>query len=165
MFKHISIAYRQLFSKHSFGFIYVTSLLGVLGISISIASLIIISSLSEGFSNLVNSKLYSIDGHFRITSYYKDMMTMADADNILDVLDNNNRIQSKYLYTENHAMIKNKGHSEGVIVYGCTDSALVNIFNLDAFIELGTINDFNTNSAILGSELAKNFNLTLGDEF
>ena len=82
MFKHISIAYRQLFSKHSFGFVYVTSVLGVLGLSIGIASLIIISCLSDGFSNFVNSKLSSIDGHVRITSYYGDNMNFKEMQTI-----------------------------------------------------------------------------------
>ena len=165
MFKYISIAYRQLFSQHSFSFIYVTSLLGVLGISIGIASLIIISCLSDGFSNVVNSKLSSIDGHVRVNNYYQDMMSMDESTKILDILNSNSQIQSSHLYTENHAMIKNGGNSEGVIVYGCYDSALVNIFNLNHFIDLGSIDDFDSNSAILGSELANNLNLSIGDEF
>ena len=165
MLKHISISYRQLFSKHSFGFVYVTSVLGILGISIGIASLIIISSLSDGFSNLVNSKLASIDGHVRITSYYNANMNLTDARGIIKILNANAQISSNQLYTENHAMIKNKGISEGVIVYGCSDSALINIFNLDDFITLGSIDDFDSRSAILGSALANNLNLKVGDEF
>ena len=165
MFKYISIAYRQLFSKHSFGFVHITSLLGVLGISIGIATLIIISCLSDGFSNLVNSKLSSIDGHVRITSYYNDNMKVADAWNILKSLNTNTQISSNQLYTESHAMIKNKGNSEGVIVYGCSDSALINIFNLDDFIISGSIDNFHSRSAILGSVLANNLNLEVGQKF
>jgi len=165
VFKHISIAYRQLFSKHSFGFVYITSVLGVLGISIGIASLIIISSLSDGFSNLVNSKLASIDGHVRITSYYNANMNLTDARGIIKILNTNAQISSNQLYTENHAMIKNKGNSEGVIVYGCSDSALIDIFNLDDFIISGSIDNFDSRSAILGSALAKNLNLEIGDKF
>ena len=165
MFKHLSIAYRQLFSKHSFGFIYVTSVLGVLGLSIGIASLIIISCFSDGFSNLVNLKLSSIDGHVRITNYYGDNMHLADAEKILEVLNGNPKIISNRLYIENHALIKNKDKSEGIIVYGCQDSALINIFNLDDFIIAGSINNFNSEGAILGSALANNLDLIVGDEF
>ena len=165
MFKHISIAFRQLFSKHSFGFVYVTSILGIIGISIGIASLIIISCLSDGFSNLVNSKLSSIDGHVRITSYYNANMNLTDAGIILKILNANAQISSNQLYTENHAMIKSKGNSEGVIVYGCSDSALIDIFNLDDFIISGSIDNFDSRSAILGSALANNLNLEVGDKF
>ena len=49
----ILIAFRQLFSKHSFGFIYITSILSVIGLTIGLASLIAISCLSEGFSNKI----------------------------------------------------------------------------------------------------------------
>ena len=165
MFKHISIAFRQLFSKHSFGFVYVTSILGIIGISIGIASLIIISCLSDGFSNLVNSKLSSIDGHVRITSYYNANMNLTDAGIILKILNANAQISSNQLYTENHAMIKSKGNSEGVIVYGCSDSALIDIFNLDDFIISGSIDNFDSRSAILGSALANNLNLEVGEKF
>ena len=165
MFNHISIAYRQLFSKHSFGFIYVTSILGIIGISIGISSLIIISCLSAGFSNLVNSKLSSIDGHVRITSYYNANMNLTDAGIILKILNANTQISSNQLYTQNHAMIKSKGNSEGVIVYGCSDSALIDIFNLDDFIISGSIDNFDSRSAILGSALANNLNLAVGDKF
>jgi len=143
----------------------VTSILGIIGISIGIASLIIISCLSDGFSNLVNSKLSSIDGHVRITSYYNANMNLADAGIIVNILNANVQISSNQLYTENHAMIKNKGNSEGVIVYGCSDSALIDIFNLDDFIISGSIDNFDSRSAILGSALAKNLNLEIGDKF
>jgi ABC-type lipoprotein release transport system permease subunit len=94
MFRHVSIAFRQLFSKHSFGFVYITSVLGVLGLAIGIASLIIISCVSDGFSNLVNTKLSSIDGHFRITSYYNNSISIPDANNIMEVLNSNPKIKS-----------------------------------------------------------------------
>ena len=165
MFRHVSIAFRQLFSKHSFGFVYITSVLGVLGLAIGIASLIIISCVSDGFSNLVNTKLSSIDGHFRITSYYNDSISIPDANNIMDVLNSNPQLKSSYLYTENHAMIKSKNLSEGVIVYGCSDSALTNIFNLDDFLIAGSISNINSTSAVLGSSLATNLDLKIGDEF
>jgi len=163
--KHISIAYRQLFSKHTFGFVYVTSILGIIGLVIGIASLIIISCLSEGFSNLVSSKLSSIDGHIRITSYYNDNLEIADAKNIIKLLNTNTNIKSSHLFTENHAMIRNKNFSDGVIVYGCSNSALTKIFNLDEFIIEGSLDNLNENSAILGSEVAKNFELKIGDDF
>lgn len=165
LFNYLSIAYRQLFSKHSFGFVYVTSILGVLGLSIGIASLIIISCLSDGFSNMVNSKLSSIDGHIRFTSYYSDNMNLTEAEKILNILNANSEISANQLYTENHAMIKNGGDSEGAIVYGCSSYALKNIFNLDDFIISGSIKDFNTNSAVLGSSLAKSLDLEVGDYF
>ena len=165
MFKLASIAYRQLFSKHSFGFVYFTSILGILGLSIGIGSLIIISCVSDGFSNLINSKLSSIDGHIRFTSYYNDNMNLNEAGKILNLLNSNTKIQFSELYTENHAMIKNKGASEGVIVYGCSDSALKNIFNLDKFITSGSISDLDSSSAVLGSSLANILNLEVGDYF
>jgi|GEM_PF-474304 len=163
--KHISIAYRQLFSKHSFGFVYITSVLGVIGLAIGIASLIIISCLSDGFSNLVNSKLSSIDGHIRITSYYNDNLEIDDAQKIIKLLNTNTNIKSSHLFTENYAMIKSKNFSDGVIVYGCSDSALTNIFNLNDFVIAGSLENLDENSAILGSQVAENFDLKIGDDF
>ena len=92
-------------------------------------------------------------------------MNLEEAEKILNVLNLNNQILSSNLYTENHAMIKNKGNSEGVLVYGCSNLALINIFNVNDFITSGSIDDFVLNGAILGSTLAHNLNLEVGDKF
>ena len=64
-----TIAFRYLWPKHSFTFISFSSILSIIGIFFAVSSLIIISCISDGFNNTINSKLSNIDGHIRIYNY------------------------------------------------------------------------------------------------
>ena len=68
------IAIRHLRSRHNFGFITFSVILSIIGLSIGIASLIIISCISRGFFDAVNYKLSDIDGHLRINNYSLDII-------------------------------------------------------------------------------------------
>jgi lipoprotein-releasing system permease protein len=76
------IAIRQLRSRHSFGFISFSTIFSIVGLAIGIASLIIISCISRGFSDIVNFKLSGIDGHIRIGSYMSDRISMSKIANL-----------------------------------------------------------------------------------
>ena len=66
------IALRHLLSSHNFGFISFSTILSIIGLMLGISSLIIISSISDGFNDIINNKLSGIDGHIRIQSYLYD---------------------------------------------------------------------------------------------
>ena len=66
------VALRHLRSKHSFGFIAFSTVLSIIGLTIGIASLIIISCISRGFNDVINFKLSGIDGHLRIRSFLSE---------------------------------------------------------------------------------------------
>ena len=66
------IAFRHLRSKHNFGFINFSTFLSIIGLMLGISTLIIISCISDGFSNVINLKLSGIDGHIRVNSYLNE---------------------------------------------------------------------------------------------
>ena len=69
------IAFRHLRSKHNFGFISFSTFLSIIGLMLGIASLIIISCVSDGFSDVINIKLSGIDGHIRVNSFLNEEMS------------------------------------------------------------------------------------------
>ena len=80
------IAFRHLRSKHSFGFISFSTVFSIIGLMLGIASLIIISCISDGFSDTITYKLSGIDGHIRLNSYLTEEMStskMHEIDSIL----------------------------------------------------------------------------------
>lgn len=160
---NFKIAYRQLFSKHSFGFISFTSILSIIGLAIGISSLIIISSLSDGFSNTVHKKLSSIDGHLRTSSYYGNI-TKSDYEFIVDTYSNQKSISYSAPYLENHSMIRKGTNSDGVITYGLDNVSLNKIFHLDEFTILGLSDFLDSNSIIIGNTLAENLKIEVGDD-
>ncbi len=60
------IAKRYLVSKHKINFITIISIISVLGITIGVASLIVVLSVFNGFGSLVTSFLINFDPHIRI---------------------------------------------------------------------------------------------------
>ena len=72
------IAKSHLSSRHVFSFIKFSTVLSIIGLSIGVASLIIISSITNGFRLEVNKKLSNIDGHFRIENYVSDSIPINE---------------------------------------------------------------------------------------
>ena len=123
------IAIRHLRSKHSFGFISFSTLLSIIGLMLGIASLIIISCISDGFNDIINFKLSGIDGHIRVNSYLTEEMNV----NIIEEIDSIFRHVSASInyiapYIEKHAIIRKGSHTKGLIINGVTEQALVEIF-------------------------------------
>ncbi len=157
------IAYKQLRSRHSFGFISFSTYLSILGLTIGIASLIIIASVSDGFSTVIHSKLSSIDGHLRIKNFLNNSIDAVSVQELQEkLLPLNQLIHTSAPYIEKNAFIRHDGKTEGVIIYGVTQPALQNIFNLNQFTQDEQL--FSTpNSIFIGAHLADKLSLNIGD--
>ncbi|SVE59708.1 uncharacterized protein METZ01_LOCUS512562, partial [marine metagenome] len=101
------IALRHLWSKHNFGFISFSTILSIIGLMLGVSSLIIISCISDGFNEAVNTKLSGIDGHIRINSYISDDISLNNAIEIDSIVNNSgNYINYTSAYIEKHAMLR-----------------------------------------------------------
>ncbi|NQU68740.1 MAG: ABC transporter permease [Candidatus Marinimicrobia bacterium] len=151
------IAFRHIRSGHRFGFISFTSILSIIGLMLGVASLNVISSFSSGFSNSIQHKLASLDGHLRITKYQSDSGEILSGDEIKSIqaeLGSVKNLLTLVPYIEKKAIIRSGRNSEGVIVYGVPEKSLIEIFNLDDLIIDGNLMDFNK-GMIVGTGLAK----------
>ena len=77
------IAKRYFVSKHKLNFITVISLISTLGIMVGVASLIVVLSVFNGFGNLVESFLTSIDPDIRIDFIQNSNENFAKTDSLL----------------------------------------------------------------------------------
>ena len=156
------IAIRHLRSRHSFGFISFSTILSVIGLTIGIASLIIISCISRGFSDIVNFKLSGIDGHMRLRSYLSDSISINNITNLESkIVQISDDINSTSPYIEKHALARNGALAEGIILYGVAESSLEKIFKLNQFTS-GPCNFPSKESIIIGKKLAKDYPLNFG---
>jgi len=157
------IAIRHLRSRHSFGFISFSTILSIVGLAIGVSSLIIISSISTGFFNIVNYKLSGIDGHMRIHSYISDRMTIDQiAEYDEQIWNISNAIVATSPYIKKNAIIRKGGKTEGIILYGIPDDALNSIFQLHRFSK-DSSTFLSDNSIIIGGKLANLINVGVGD--
>ena len=123
---------------------------------LGISSLIIISCISDGFNDVINSKLSGIDGHIRIQSYLSDEIKdekIHELDSII-IQKVHPQLKNTAPYIEKHAIIRKGSHSEGVILYGVPEKALNSIFQLNEFTKTESKFDKN-NSIIVGNKLAE----------
>ena len=131
---------------------------------LGIASLIIISCVSDGFSNVINFKLSGIDGHIRVNSYLNQEMSeskIGEIDSILQHVTTSLKYTAPYI--EKHAIIKKGTHVEGIIVYGVPEQALEEIFHLDQFSQ--SQSKFHSeNDIIIGSKLAEAININVNED-
>ena len=157
------IARKHLFSHHKFSFITFSTILSIIGLSIGVASLIIVSSITSGFSHEVNRKLSNIDGHVRIDNYYYQYIERDEFLSLSSYLDSVSSILSYTPYIEQHVIARKGNFNEGIMIYGVNESSLNNIFNIDEFATNRTL--FNVeNSIIIGEKLALSLNVSIGQE-
>ena len=155
---------RHLWSKHNFGFLSFSTLLSIVGLMLGVSSLIVISCISDGFNEIINSKLSGIDGHIRVRSYFSDTMNQDNYREIDSMLNfSSNYIKYRFPYIEKHAILRTANISEGVIIYGVEEDALEKIFHLDQFSNMETKFE-DENSIIIGNKLADIMNIKIDEE-
>ena len=157
------ISFKQLFSnslKKQNQFIIYFS---IISFSLCLSTLIIILSFSNGFNHEINKKITSIDAHYRINSYYNENLDSLSVNIILNQLSGNPSISTYSLYTEDYAMMKADGKSEGVIVYGIQKDKIKDIFNVS--FDDATRRNNEAVEIIIGQGLSRMYNLDIGDSF
>ena len=158
------IALRHLWSKHNFGFISFSTLLSIIGLMLGTSSLIIISCVSDGFNNIINTKLSGIDGHIRISSYLRNVMSKENIQEIDSIVyQKSSAVNFTSPYIEKHAIIRKGSISEGVIIYGVPEEALDQIFQLNHFTKIKSI-FHDEKSIIIGIKLAEILKIKRGDD-
>ena len=110
----------------------------------------------------------------RITSLYhnyNNYLHLEDVSNIALAIEQDYRFLSYSSYTEDYALANISGKSEGLLIYGVDSSKALDIFDIDISISEKTLNynnssqSENINYISIGSKLAKNHNLGIGDHF
>lgn len=165
MINELFIAWRILKGKHSFGIISYSSTLSIIGLAIGSASIILIGAFSQGFSNEVKKKLSSLDGHIRIEKFGSDQNSFITKNEFVEItekLAHTPEIHSIHSYYQANGMLLNNNLSEGSIVFGVNESLIHELTKNSKKLNFN-LQNFNDTTIILGSELAKNLNIEIGD--
>ena len=155
------IAFRYLKSKRKEGFISVIAVFSFIGIMIGVATLIIVMSVMNGFRYELVNRILGINSHITIYSYDSGIKNF---DNLIDKISKIDGVKSANAIVESQAMISANGTNAGGLVKGLRvkdlkEKELVASNIISGDIE--TISD--KSSVIVGSTLARNMNLQVGD--
>jgi len=156
------IAYRYLRARRVDGFISIVSWFSLIGISLGVATLIIVMSVMNGFREELLSRIIGLNGH--ATFYVNNNSESVNADNIEKILLGFDEVFDVVSLVESTVMISNKKQSRGVVVRGLSINDLKENALLEKSISVKVLTNFNDeNTIILGKRLATSLQLKSGD--
>ena len=156
------IAYRYLRARRVDGFISIVSWFSLIGISLGVATLIIVMSVMNGFREELLSRIIGLNGH--ATFYVNNNSESVNADNIEKILLGFDEVFDVVSLVESTVMISNKKQSRGVVVRGLSIYDLKENALLEKSISVKVLTNFNDeNTIILGKRLATSLQLKSGD--
>jgi lipoprotein-releasing system permease protein len=157
------IAKRYLLAKKEAGFITVISSISILGVTIGVATLIVILSVFNGFSGLVTSILVGFDPHLRIQK-----TTTATADDIgrlHSFLEQQHEISGLSSFVAGKGMVITKKTTKVVYLRGLEPTKIDKVSGVKKKIVAGDANfaSEGTNEMIIGFNLADKLGAGIGD--
>ena len=149
----IWISLKYLFPKTKEKFFSVVTLFSFLGISLGVATLIIVMSVMNGFREELTSKILGINGHLKIMSTYGDGLKndlqvrqkIVEADKSLTI----------HKVVRSQGLLTFKKYSSGVLIKGVTENFFLERNILTKSISSESINDFKNNMGIFVGEKLK----------
>lgn len=155
----IKLAFKY-FRSNKGGIFSFTSFLAVTGLSIGVASLIIVMSVMNGFEKELQNRILGVVPHAVI---YSDEPIDNYQSLIKDIKKNKNVLEA-VPYISFQALATHESISKGISINGIDIEAENNISILPNYMIYGSLNDLNKdNSIIIGSWLASYLGIFVGD--
>ncbi len=157
------IALRYLRTRHSYGFISFIGYLGMTGLAIGVAALILTLSVMRGFEEEVENKVASMDGHLRLANALGEDVPLPDS--LLQRLREHPEVEKVIPFIARHALVRRGGQSDGVFLLGADLQQLQEVVDIEGFIVAGRMpSPGDTSAIVLGEKLAQVLRVVPGDE-
>ena len=152
------ISLRNLKPKKKEGFLKIISIFSFLGIMLGVAILIIVMSVMNGFKKDLTNKILGLNPHIVIQPNGFEI-----DDNFISRLKEDFKELSLSKSYNGEGIILSKNNAKGVILKGVDkEENKINEFFKNYIFE-GKLSNFDQNNVFIGSELAFNLNLKVGD--
>ena len=156
------IALRYLKPSRKEGFISVIAGFSFLGITLGVATLIIVMSVMNGFREKLIDSILGFNGHIGIQGVGPD--GMKDFDRISRAVKEIPGIQSSTPLVQRQAMLTHKGRALGGMIHGIRLADLRARTLVSQKITFGSLENFDeSNSIVLGRRMAENLGVLPGD--
>ncbi|MHA1539955.1 MAG: lipoprotein-releasing ABC transporter permease subunit [Alphaproteobacteria bacterium] len=155
------VAFRYLRSKEREGFISIIAGFSLLGITLGVATLIIVMSVMNGFREELISRILGLNGHIKITNYYED--TLTDYPNVMKKIQEYSEIAQLSPYSEGQVLATANAESKGALMRGMRAQDIKSRQILKDSLISGDLKYFKGDGALIGHQLARSLHLRLGD--
>ncbi|MBP9878175.1 MAG: lipoprotein-releasing ABC transporter permease subunit [Alphaproteobacteria bacterium] len=158
------LALRYLRAKRKESFISVIGILSFLGILLGMATLIIVMSVMNGFRDDFQDRILGLNGHFQITDMGHPLEKYED---VMKKISQLSTVKAVYPFIESQALATSNNNSQGVMVRAMSMNGFMTKTKLLDSIVSGPfeLKNFTGRKAIVGALMARNFGLSVGDQF
>ena len=157
------IAFRYLRSRRKESFISLSAWFSLIGITLGVATLIVVMSVMNGFRTELVNRILGINGHLMIFS--KDAAHISDYNQVIKKIINFKDVVAVTPQIEGQALARSKDYISGVIVRGVRWSDLPSKKLLwDSLSKESKYNYEKNNQLIIGYRLARKLNVKIDDK-
>lgn len=163
------IAKRYLQSKQHTGFISIVAFIAVSGVILGVSALIIMLSVTNGFSGEVRSRLIGMNAHVSINRYRSEPIPRADE--VMERALSAEGVVAAAPVIEGKVVIAGENEMDGLFVWGVdaetfpTVSDLTkHLFDADRRLHLGVPSGGKHPGIVLGRHLAARLRVSIGDQ-
>lgn len=154
------MAWRYLRARKAEGFVSVIAAFSFAGIMLGVATLIIVMSVMNGFREELVGRILGLNGHLNV---YAANGPLYDYMGMVKRLENVPTVQSVRPLVEGQVLISANGAANGAMVRGLAREDFASKPILSDGIESGHLSDFDENGVAVGTTLARNLNINVGD--
>ncbi len=156
------IARRYLRARHDYGFISLIGYLGMIGLAIGVAALILTFSIMRGFRSEVERKLAGLDGHIRLSTALGDGTPLSAE--LLGRLADRPEVIAVTPFVVQNALARHGRISDGVLLLGIDWGGLREAIEIESYLTAGSLPDPGTRGElVLGAKLARSLRVSTGD--
>ena len=157
------VALRYLFSRRKQTFIYIISIMSILGVAIGVGALVVVLGVYNGLTTDMRDKILGANAHAIVMSYIPSAF-----ENRTDLLDRVRSVKgvtgaTPFIYTE--VMLSAGGGVKGVVLRGIDPQSAPSVLSMLRQMRSGSAADLEregTPGLIIGEELAKRLGLGMG---
>ena len=157
------VALRYLFSRRKQTFIYIISIMSILGVAIGVGALVVVLGVYNGLTTDMRDKILGANAHAIVMSYIPSAF-----ENRTDLLDRVRSVKgvtgaTPFIYTE--VMLSAGGGVKGVVLRGIDPQSAPAVLSMLRQMRVGSAADLEREGApglIIGEELAKRLGLGMG---
>jgi lipoprotein-releasing system permease protein len=155
------VALRYLRARRKEGFISVIAGFSFIGITLGVATLIIVMAVMNGFRQELFDKMLGLNGHVVVHS----LGEFTDYDEVAKRIRKVDGVKYALPLVEGQVLISTPFTSSGALVRGLRESDLKSLKSISKNIRFGTLDGFDDNPGLaLGSRMANSLNVKVGDE-
>ncbi len=140
-------------------FLAFLNIISIVGVAIGVASLIIVISVMTGFGNNLREKIIGTMPHIMIDKETR----INDFNQIIVQLRDINGVEGAAPYIQGNVFLETTQQAVGLVLRGIDPQRESGVTYVHQYLKKGSLTDLTDETVIIGEELARYFNLTVGD--